>query len=1308
MNRFLKQICLSSLLFVYNYAKSNVLVSNQINLKWSNEIGIDKSIQGVDLRYLEFVGAKINLPSAIPIFLFFKKISEKNVSITQVFIENQVTSPLTIEEQKIMQNETITTDFLTTHSIEYEKKTPLASVTIVPIRKINNQYEKLISFTLRILYSSKSNSKSATNIYASNSVLSSGSWFKVGVTKDGIYKIDYRYLKKIGVDVASVSPQNLRVYGNAGKQLPFLNSAPRIDDLQENPIMVVGEADGVLDSLDYFWFYAHSPNYWNSSSDCSGYRHQIHDYSDTAYYFVNYDIGPGLRLSTVPQSASNANIVVTSFDDVQYTESEAVNMRISGREFYGEKFDNLLTMNFDFTVPNIDINDSAFIKASFLGISSPPATFKISCQNAENSVSPKSAPALGSGSSSYTQDLGVEDSLCLKFLPNSQNVSIKVDFIKNALYSSGYGYLNFLELITRRQLKLVTNFVHFRDGRSIGAGNIAKFVVGNAQSNSIVLNVTNPLQPYIQSANYVNNSLEFTANSETLNEYFAFTPGTTAMLEPYYYEKIPNQNLHATSKNDMIIISHPLFLAEAERLKKMHESTDGLKVIVVTPQQIYNEYSSGMQDLTALRIFAKMLYNLANTQAEIPKYLLLFGDASYNNRNRNISGNTNFVPVYETAASLDLIQSYCTDDFFGLLDDDESDGSTSLLDIAIGRLPAKTKDEAKAMVDKIIDYTTKKPIDLTSASCVSCLANNSSSNVTGDWRNVITFLADDGDDNNFTIHVSDAESNADTIAKKAKEINIEKIYIDTYKQITDAGGQRYPDVNKALNERMNKGALIINYSGHGGEIGWAAERILGIDDIKKWKNKGRYPFFVTATCEFTRYDDPGRTSAGELTILQPDGGGVGLATTTRLVYQSANKALNNAFYSILFERDSITKEHSHIGEVLRQIKNNSGVKGANARKFALMGDPAIALDFPKYNVVTSKVEVLKDAYVIDTVKALSKVKITGIVTDYNNQKLTNFTGVIYPTIYDKISNIKTLDNDRLGASNVMNVKTRKSIIYKGKVSVTNGNFSFEFIVPKDIAYQYGNGRISYYAETDETDATGYYEDFIIGGINENATADNTGPTVKLFMNDDKFVSGSLTNENPKFIALVEDENGINTVGNGIGHDISAILDGKTDKSLTLNDYYQSELNSYQKGNVLYAFSSLSEGNHNIKFKVWDVYNNSTDANIDFVVAKNANVALNHVLNYPNPFTTKTTFMFEHNKPCQNLEIQIQIFSVSGKLVKSIVENLTTTGFRSQDINWDGLDDYGDKIGKGVYIYKLKVTAQDGTIAEQIEKLVLLN
>jgi hypothetical protein len=734
----------------------------------------------------------------------------------------------------------------------------------------------------------------------------------------------------------------------------------------------------------------------------------------------------------------------------------------------------------------------------------------------------------------------------------------------------------------------------------------------------------------------------------------------------------------------------------------LHFANDGLKSLVVTPQKIYNEFSGGNQDVTAIKQFLMMFYNRAVTTEEFPKYLLLMGDASYNNRGRSTVGNTNFVVSYESANGISYINSYVSDDYFGLLDESEGEGLTEQMDVAVGRIPVKSKDEAKAVVDKIYAYLQPQSIEIANPSFCGTAGSVSS----GDWRNVICFVADDEDNN---LHFAQSERLATYVDTTYHDYNIDKIYNDAFKQQSAAGGARYPDVNIAINQRVDRGALIVNYTGHGGETGWSQERILEVKDIESWNNANRLPLFVTATCEFSRFDDPGRTSAGEEVILRPNGGGIGLLTTTRLAYANFNETLNRNFYQNVFVRDTVTKLFPRVGDVCTTTKNKTASVSSgtsNHRNFSLLCDPAVRLNFPDYKVYTQSINNQPVSFAGDTLKALTKITITGYVANLAGTKLSSYNGVIFPTVYDKETKLKTLANDPQ-LSSAQNFKMRKSIIYRGKASVTNGEFKFTFVVPKDIDYTFGVGRVSYYAADGVNDANGFNESFIVGGTNPNAPTDGEGPKIDLYMNDNKFVAGSITNENPDLLGVLFDDNGINTVGNGIGHDLVAVLDENTEKSIILNDYYQSDLNSYQSGIVRYPFSKMSEGRHTLTLRAWDVYNNSNTAQTDFVVSSSANLALQHVLNYPNPFTTYTKFMFEHNKPCETLDVSIQVFTVSGRLVKTLETLVKCEGFRSEQITWDGLDDFGDRIGRGVYVYRLKVTAPDGTWADKYEKLVVL-
>jgi hypothetical protein len=535
--------------------------------------------------------------------------------------------------------------------------------------------------------------------------------------------------------------------------------------------------------------------------------------------------------------------------------------------------------------------------------------------------------------------------------------------------------------------------------------------------------------------------------------------------------------------------------------------------------------------------------------------------------------------------------------------------------------------------------------------------------------------------------------------------NIDKIYLDAYQQISTPGGERYPDATAALNHRMERGSLLVNYTGHGGELGWAHERFLEIHDINSWKNQCKLPLFFTATCEFSRWDDPDRTSAGELTFLNPNGGSIGLMSTTRVVYSGPNAILNNNFYNYTFSAMSNGKM-PHLGDLHMLTKKSMPPSQINHRNFSLLSDPALSLNYPEYTVNTTEINGAPvNPLQPDTIHALSHVTVKGEIRDYNGNLASNFNGIIYPTVYDKPAYITTLSNDG-AASPARTFPLQKNILFKGKASVTNGQFSFTFIVPKDIAYNYGNGKISYYAHNGFKDASGFCKDFIIGGTDTSAAKDQAGPDIKLFLNDDKFVFGGITNSEPKIFAVVSDSNGINTSGTNIGHDITAVLDGNNSQPLVLNDYYESDLNNYKKGTVRYPLADLTEGKHTLGFKIWDVYNNSTSSYTEFIVASSADIALKHVLNYPNPFTTHTSFYFEHNQCCTNMDVQIQIFTVSGKMIKSIHQFVNMEGYRSEPIDWDGTDEYGTKIGRGVYIYRLRVKAGN-TIAEQFEKLVIL-
>jgi len=709
---------------------------------------------------------------------------------------------------------------------------------------------------------------------------------------------------------------------------------------------------------------------------------------------------------------------------------------------------------------------------------------------------------------------------------------------------------------------------------------------------------------------------------------------------------------------------------------------------VVTPAQVYNEFSSGAQDMVAIRNFMRYLYD---NDGQI-KHLLLFGRPSYDYRGL-VSGTKLFVPNYQSTTNLDTFVTIGSsfDDFFGVLGIKGGDINKDLVNIGVGRFPVTKLSEAKIAVDKTINSSVRYKISPQNSSQVPNFA---------DWRNVMTFVSDDEDGMN---HIGAAEESAKEVASKYPAFNLDKIYCDAYPSVSYAGGKRFPAVNEAILRRLDKGTLAIAYFGHGGGNGWAQERILEMTDIRNLKNKYNQPLMITLTCSFGWYDKQA-VSPAENVFLNDNGGACALITTSRETTQNSDYG-KKLFSEIGSKLDG---KYKTIGEIQRVAKNEGGVSSGatgSAAVVYLMGDPAMRINIPNQNVYTDEI-LGTDGQKLDTLKALSKITVKGRIADDEGKTLTNFNGNIYPTIFDKPVIQKTLDQE----IKVNEFVVQKNIIFKGNASVKGGVFNFSFFVPKDINFEMGKGKISYYATTETDDAGGYFDGFVIGGMSDNPIECTKGPEVRIYLNDDKFVPGSITNQNPVLFIKLKDDFGINTTGNGIGHDLVAILDNNVEKQMILNDYYLADQDSYNSGTVRFPLQDLAPGTHTIKVRAWNICNIPTEESIDFVVKSDEKLTLDKVMNYPNPFTTKTSFMFEHNQPGETFDIMVHIYTVSGKLVYTkTISSLFLEGTRCDKdiIVWDGRDEYGDKIGKGVYVYRLTVRNSQGKTAEKIEKIAIL-
>jgi hypothetical protein len=1197
-----------------------------------------------------------------------------------VSIRNPTYEELGISEE-FQDKKYLTSNCSPTFTVGYSQQKPYALVSLVPAR-INSggKVELLKSFEWVVQFSGtyRAQAPFLKKAYAANSVLAHGQWYKIGVTQTGVHAITKQFLRDAGVDVDGIDPRTIKIYGKGAGMLPQKSSVFRFDDLPENAIMVEGESDGVWDENERVLFYGKAQkDLWTYDGVSGRYAHQTNIYSDITYYFITFGGSVGKRITTAA-SAGVPNVSVNQYDKLYFHEQERVNLIRSGRIWLGEEFSRVNSYPFTVDMGTVNTAEPLYVASSVVARSFAASSFTVKINN--TALMNHSVPAvIANFEYPYASSDGQKSSTI-----NIGSGRVDISYSYAASVAGSTGWLNYFELQTRNWLTQETAQLNFRDARSIAPANIAEYTITSGNPVT-VWDVTVPTDVHRYAVTASGGSYKFSCPADTLHEFTSFDG--SMFISPVSITKIGNQNLHALSPADLFIITHPQFIDEAKNLASFHQQYSGLRVHVITTSQIYNEFSSGMQDVVAIRDFMRMFYKRAVTPQDYPKYLTLFGRASYDYKDR-VTNNTNYVPTYESLESFDPVSSYNSDDFFGLLDDTEGnwDSNTDvkeLLDIAIGRLPAQDHTQANDMVAKIIAYASNPTF--------------------GDWKTKLVFVADDEDGN---IHLNQADALANNAINNFKDYNVKKIFIDAYKEENTSGGERNPLAQQEIVNSVQQGAMIINYTGHGGEIGWASERILNTDDIQQWTNGGKLPLFVTATCEFSRFDDPARTSAGEMVLLNPNGGGIALFTTVRLVNSGSNAALNGFFYNNIGLDSASAFDRKHLGEVLRLTKNNYIFNDKNERNFTLLGDPAIFLAYPTHRIVTTSINTNPVGSTPDTLKAFAKVVITGRVLDIHNNPVSNFNGVVYPTVYDKASTYTTIANNTtsFAAPFVM----QNNVIYRGKASVVNGLFSFSFVVPKDISYNIGYGKVSYEGDNGKVDGIGYYQNIIVGGTADSIPQDNAGPEMNLFLNDEKFVYGGITDPNPTLIVKLKDEYGINIIGRGVGRDISMVLNNDATKTTSLNEYYQAKIDSYQEGEVRYPIKDLPQGKNMLTVRAFDIYNNPSDAMLEFVVATSEEMALQHVLNYPNPFTTNTTFHFDHNKAGEPITVQVQIFTISGKLIKTLQADAVSNGNHFDQLSWDGKDDFGDHIGKGAYIYKVKVKSTTGKSAEQLQKLVILN
>ncbi len=1288
-SKFLRlTMALSAICFVSGYSQTQ-----EVKLRWklpiqelNGDLVITKKVSFSNGVYLQ---ANDLVPHVISTNKYRRNVTSVNYEISDVKLQD-----LSPEEITIVSNVNNIPSYFKVHSqIKSSGNDYLAQLIAYPIVKKEGQLQKVISFSYKLSpnYSSRRTSKTTTG---TTSPLSTGTWYKIGVTSTGIYKIDAAFFTSIGVNLSSINPKNIRIYGNGTGMLPEKNTEYTPEGLQECRIEVIGENDGSFDANDQVLFYAKGPHVWDYNATTNFFDRRQHLYADTAFYFLNWDSGSGKRIDTQVQSSGGSTTIVNTFNDYKHYEVNTTNILKTGKKWLGEYFSSTNSYNFNLSFPDLITSKFVKVKSSFAVRSfvSSGNDITVTVNGSIVSLKKNISPIYSSYTSRYAHEINLFDSLQL----SSGSITVGTSYGKPE--ASSVAWLDYISVNAERNLAFNTGQLAFRNSTSIGVSAVSQFEISSTKSISI-WDVSDPINVHLQE-NINNGSVaSFKVNTDTLKEFVAFD--NTLFLTPTFSKTINNQNLLNLLNTDYILVCPKEFKTLSQELATFHEVNAGLSTAVVALEEVYNEFSSGSPDITAIRNFMRYLYNNSSSK---PKYLMLMGDGSYDYRDV-IPNNTNVVPSFQSTQSYDPLSSFTSDDFYGMLDDQEDIyNSQSTVDIGIGRFPANTTTEVSAFIAKVKRYVNSTETNTDNQSTVNAYTKSTF----GSWKNTMLFAADDGSksDGFSNSHLLQTEDIIGFIEDIDSSFNFKKIYMDAYQKIAGPGGGTFPEVTREINTTVETGTLAMSYIGHGGGAGWADERILETKHIDDWTNNNNLPLFLTATCEFSRFDNPGTLSAGEHVILNPTGGAIALLTTVRLVFGGES---NNIGFSKLFFKHNIVPDglkYNTFGDAVRLTKSESSIGTSfNNRKFMLIGDPAVSLAIPKYKVITTGIK-NELGIAIDTISALSKVLVSGEILNPDGSAST-YNGIVFPTVYDVYQKSTTLDNNNQGHNDTFNIQN--NIIFKGRATASNGKFSFEFIVPKDISYLYDEGKISYYLANETDEGKGFFQNLKVGGTSSNFSPDNQSPTVELFLNDSNFVNGGLTNEDPLLIAVLRDESGINTTGNGLGHDITAVLDGDYSNPIILNEFYQAKIDDYTGGTVQYKLNNLSEGAHQLVVKAWDVHNNSAQTSLDFIVANSNTLKLDHVLNYPNPFSTSTKFYFEHNYYSSSVNVRIQIFTISGKLVKTINRNVTGNGtLKGNGISWDGKDDYGDKIGRGVYMYKLEVQSSDGLQDSKIEKLVILN
>lgn len=1114
---------------------------------------------------------------------------------------------------------------------------------------------------------------------AESSIMKSGRWVKIKLKPEGgLYKLTYEELKKAGFS----EPSRVGVYGYGGAMLPENLNRFRATDIPETPILQENNA---------IYFYAPGLTTWYYNSGSDIFSHTTNIYANNVYMLLSDAKEPLLMKKN---SISGNGTIQTSSRYPICHEVDNVSLTSSGRMLFGESFTYKLSYGFEEKLPQ-GAYEVSHVCLRYVSRREQDATMKVNV-NGQNALTYNQH---SHGYEAFDNYLKGYDLISY----NTPRIKVDPGTLKVELTFSKKGTITFLNYY---ELNVKCNTTYTPGSQQLlmyspqdtHEGQV-KYMVKNADSNLRVFNISTIGETSLCPTD---NDGSFNDNAPSNRGAIYLAAKLSDAYSPTIVGEVKNQDLRGSKSPQLLIVTTDALRPQAQRLAQYHQDADGIEVVVTTQKELYNEYTGGVEDATAIRIFAKTFYdrwlkNNASTKEPCPIQLLLFGDGAFDNRKKVSEWNQpgirdiEFLPTYQSCNSLD-VYSYVADSYFGAMDASTSEKPLGQQNyhIGVGRMPLRTLAQAEAAVTKTILYAENR--------------------TPGPWKNKSVFMADNGD--GFT-HFEQSGSVANTLQSLCPSMIIERLPLDMFERINVNGQTTVPVAKQKLNDALKKGILVLNYNGHGGPQGWGDEQIITMNTVKSFTYK-HLPVWITATCDFCNFDHIS-TSAGEEVFLNKNSGAAVLLTTTRVVMDIPNRDLNIAIMKKMFGKVNDGKSMS-IGSVLSEAKNTLlneriNTDSINSLSFTLIGDPALRLKMPTRNVVVNSINgqkcPLNNGKLVQ-IKALQKVTLEGVVTKQDDTPDESFNGRLFVTVYDSRQTMETIpiydDDDN---PIVRTFEDYPSIIYAGVIEAKDGKFTTDFIVPKDLIYNGTEGRISLYAydEKQNLEAVGQCKDFTIVHGTDDSGEDAAAPTIEsVYFGDEKFQDGGEVNTTPLFIANLFDKYGISHSGLGTGHSITLSIDNSSDMTYNLNDYYTASTNEAGKGKVAFVLPKITEGDHVAKFTVWNIYNKSTTKEIRFRAVKDLKPFVEVRSINPNPIrNNQATFKLVTNQPGTNMIAFVEIYDFTGRVVLRSPKAVVNA---EADSAATLIVDVDPGITDGLYIYRIFVGHEDNKMATAQGKLII--